>query len=106
MVVGAYSVSNSAFDVLVMTVFGLIGYLLRKLDFPLAPIVLTLILGPLMERSLRQSLDMSQGSLGIFLESPIAVVLLAVAALILIAPAFNFFRRGKGALSGEKKSSQ
>ena len=61
MVVGAYSVSNSAFDVLIMTLFGVIGYLLRKLDFPLAPIVLTLILGPLMERSLRQSLEMSQG---------------------------------------------
>ncbi len=102
MVVGAYSVSNSAFDVLVMTLFGVIGYLLRKLDFPLAPIVLTLILGPMMERSLRQSLDMSQGSLGIFLESPIAVVLLVLAALILIAPAFKFFRRGKRSLSGEE----
>ena len=61
MVVGAYSVSNSAFDVVVMTLFGVVGYLLRKFDFPLAPIVLTLILGPLMERSLRQSLEMSQG---------------------------------------------
>jgi len=102
MIVGAYSVSNSTFDVLVMTLFGVIGYLLRKMDFPLAPVVLTLILGPLMERSLRQSLEMSQGDLRIFLESPIAVVLLASAALILIAPAFKFFRRGKGTLSGEE----
>ena len=62
MVVGAYSVSNSTFDVLVMILFGVIGYLLRKLDFPLAPIVLTLILGPLMERSLRTALDMSRGT--------------------------------------------
>jgi putative tricarboxylic transport membrane protein len=102
MIVGAYSVSNSTFDVLVMTLFGVIGYLLRKMDFPLAPVVLTLILGPLMERSLRQSLEMSQGDLRIFLESPIAVVLLASAALILIAPAFKFFRRGKGTLIGEE----
>lgn len=101
MVLGAYSVSNSAFDVGVMTLFGVIGYLLRKLEFPLAPVVLTLILGPLMERSLRQSLEISQGSLGVFLKSPIAVVFLALAAAILIAPFFNFFRRGKGGLSGE-----
>jgi putative tricarboxylic transport membrane protein len=98
MVVGAYSVSNTAFDVLIMTLFGVIGYILRKMDFPLAPVVLTLILGPLAERSLRTSLEMSQGDLGIFLESPIAVVLLSLAALFLIAPAFRFFSRGKGAL--------
>jgi len=102
MIVGAYSVSNSTFDVLVMILFGVIGYILRKLDFPLAPVVLTLILGPMMERSLRQSLEMSQGDLRIFLESPIAVVLLASTALILIAPAFKFFRRGKETLSGEE----
>jgi len=102
MMVGAYSVSNSTFDILVMILFGVIGYLLRKLDFPLAPIVLTLILGPLMERSLRTALDMSQGDLGIFLESPIAVVLLSLAVLILIAPAFQFFRKRKEILSGEE----
>ena len=102
MIVGAYSVSNSTFDVLVMALFGVIGYLLRKMDFPLAPVVLTLILGPLMERSLRQSLEMSQGDLRIFLESPIAVVLLALAGLTLIAPAFKFFRKKKEVLSGEE----
>jgi putative tricarboxylic transport membrane protein len=103
MVVGSYSVSNSVFDVVVMTLFGVIGYLLRKLDFPLAPIVLTLILGPLMERSLRQSLEMSQGSLDIFLKSPIALVLLILTALILIAPASTFFRRGKGIVGGDEE---
>lgn len=102
MVVGAYSVSNTAFDVLIMALFGVIGYFLRKMDFPLAPVVLTLILGPLAERSLRTSLEMSQGDLGIFLESPIAAVLLSLAALFLIAPAFRFFRRKKGALTGEE----
>jgi putative tricarboxylic transport membrane protein len=99
MIVGAYSVSNSSFDVLVMILFGVIGYLLRKLDFPLAPVVLTLILGPLMERSLRTALDMSQGSLGIFWESPIAVVLLTLAVLIIIAPIFKIFRKKKEVLS-------
>jgi putative tricarboxylic transport membrane protein len=103
-VLGAYSVSNSVFDVLVMTLFGLIGYILRKLDFPLAPAVLTLILGPMMERSLRSSLEMSQGSFGIFLESPVAVVFLALTALVLIAPAFSFFRQRKEPLTGEEDS--
>jgi putative tricarboxylic transport membrane protein len=101
MVVGAYSVNNTIFDVMIMTIFGLIGYLLRKLDFPLAPIVLTLILGPMMERALRQSLEMSRGSLKIFLASPIAVVLLALTALILIAPVFKVFRRGKRIIAGD-----
>jgi putative tricarboxylic transport membrane protein len=102
MMVGAYSVSNSTFDILVMILFGVVGYLLRKLDFPLAPIVLTLILGPLMERSLRTAMDMSQGELGIFLESPIAVVMLSLAAIILIAPGFQYFRKKKEILAGEE----
>jgi len=101
MVLGAYSVSSSAFDVAVMTVFGVIGYLLRKLDFPLAPAVLTLILGPLMERSLRQALDLSQGSMVIFTESPIAMVLLSAAALILAAPLIRLLWRGR---SGPEKA--
>ncbi len=105
MAVGAYSVNNSAFDVLIMTLFGLIGYLLRKLDFPLAPIVLTLILGPLMERTLRQSLEMSQGSLSIFQKSPLAIVMLVLAMLIVVAPAFKFFRRGKEAIGGDDEGA-
>jgi putative tricarboxylic transport membrane protein len=105
MILGAYSVSNSAFDVAVMTLFGLVGYLLRKFDFPLAPVVLTLILGPLMERSLRQSLEISQGSFGIFFSSPIAAVLLVLAVLFLIAPAFKFFRKGKVAMSGDGEAA-
>jgi putative tricarboxylic transport membrane protein len=88
-----------------MALFGVVGYLLRKFDFPLAPIVLTLILGPLMERSLRQSLEISQGSFGVFLSSPIAVVLLALAALFLIAPAFKFLWKGKVVMSGDGEAA-
>ena len=89
MVVGAYGVSNSTFDIGIMMAFGLVGYALRKLDFPLTPVVLTLVLGPIMERSLRTSLEMSRGSFSIFTESPIALGLLGCAALFLIAPAFR-----------------
>jgi putative tricarboxylic transport membrane protein len=103
MVVGAYSINNSAFGVLIMTLFGVIGYILRKQDFPMAPAVLTLILGPLMETSLRTSLEMSQGDFTIFLKSPIAVVLLSLSLLFLIAPAFKFFRKGKQTLTLEEE---
>jgi putative tricarboxylic transport membrane protein len=105
MVLGAYSVSNSVFDVGVMTVFGVIAYLLRKMDFPMAPVVLTLILGPQMERALRQSLEISQGSFSIFLSNPVSAVLLGLAVLILISPAFKFFRRGKETLAGDEGSN-
>ena len=79
----------------------LIVDLVRSVN-PSAPIVLTLILGPLMERSLRQSLEISQGSFLVFLQSPIAVTFLAVTALVLIAPAFRFFRQGKEVMAGEE----
>ncbi len=101
MVVGAYGVSNSTFDIGTMVVFGVLGYLLRKLDFPLTPVVLTLVLGPIMERSLRTSLEMSQGSFRIFTESPIAMVLLGLAAVFLIAPAFRALRTRKQAIPAE-----
>jgi putative tricarboxylic transport membrane protein len=86
MMVGAYTVSNTVFDIFVMLLFGIVGYALRKLDFPLAPIVLTLIMGPPMEKSLRQSLEMSQGDVSILVASPIAATLLAIAAIILFSP--------------------
>jgi putative tricarboxylic transport membrane protein len=86
MMVGAYTVSNTVFDIFVILLFGVIGYVLRKLDFPLAPIVLTLIMGPPMEKSLRQSLEMSQGDFSILVASPIAATLLASSAIILFSP--------------------
>jgi putative tricarboxylic transport membrane protein len=90
MIVGAYTVSNTVFDVFVMLLFGGIGYILRKLDFPLAPIVLTLIMGPPMEKSLRQSLEMSQGDFSILVASPISATLLAISAIILFAPMLKY----------------
>ncbi|ACO48080.1 tripartite tricarboxylate transporter permease [Deinococcus deserti] len=89
LVVGAYTINNSVFDIYVMLIFGVIGYLLRKLDYPIAPIILALVLGPLMERSLRQSLELSQGSAQIFLQSPIALTFLIAAALVLLSPTFR-----------------
>ncbi len=93
MIVGAYTVSNTVFDVFVMLLFGVIGYVFRKLEFPLAPIVLTLIMGPPMERSLRRSLEMSQGDFSILVASPISASLLAISALILVWPVFTYLWR-------------
>jgi putative tricarboxylic transport membrane protein len=81
--VGAYSLNNSVFDIGVMIICGILGYLFKKLDFPLAPAILTLILGPLMERSLRESLSLSQGDYSIFFTRPISLVLLIITAIIL-----------------------
>jgi putative tricarboxylic transport membrane protein len=90
MVIGAYSINFSTFDILVMTLFGLLGLGFRHFGIPLAPLVLTLVLGPLMERSLRESLVLAQGSPMIFVERPITAVLLVIAALILLSPLFKF----------------
>lgn len=64
--IGAYTVNNAEFDILLMLVFGVIGYVLKKLDYPLAPLVLALVLGDRTEEAFRQSLLVSQGDLSIF----------------------------------------
>ncbi len=92
-VIGAYSMNNAAFDVAVMTLSGVVGYILQKLDFPIAPIVLSLILGPLLERSFRQSLDMSQGDFSIFFTSPLSVVLFALVLFVLLLPLLHVSAR-------------
>src|SRR6187401_3562715 len=77
--IGSFTVKNAIFDVWMMVVFGVVGYVFKKLDYPLAPLVLALVLGDRAEDALRQSLIMSQGSLGIFFTRPIAGVISAVA---------------------------
>ena len=74
---------QTIFDVWIMLGFGIIGYLLRKLDFPIAPAILALILGPMMEKSLRTTLEISGGSVAIFLDRPVAIVLLIIPVIIL-----------------------
>lgn len=84
--VGVFATDNNIFDMWVMFAFGIIGYLMRKLDFPAAPAVLGLVLGPLVERSLRQSLTISHGDLSIFFTRPISALLTICALLSLFAP--------------------
>jgi putative tricarboxylic transport membrane protein len=91
-VVGVYSVNNSLFDVWLMALFGLLGYLMRKLDFPASALILGLVLGDVLERALRQSLMMSQGDLTILISRPISATLLLIAGLLLILPAIRWVR--------------
>jgi len=86
--VGVYSVSGSVFDLGLLAAFGLLGYVMRKLDYPSAPLILGLVLGGAMERALRQSLMMSEGSLTILVSRPLAAAMLSCALLILLVPLF------------------
>jgi putative tricarboxylic transport membrane protein len=90
-VVGVYSTSGSLFDVWLLAGFGLGGYLMRKLDYPTAPLILGLVLGGAMERALRQSLMMSDGHLSILVSRPVSAVMLSLALLILLIPLFGKF---------------
>ncbi len=81
--VGAYTVHNSMFDVAMMVVFGVVGYVFKKLDYPLAPLVLALVLGDMAESSFRQAMLLSQGSVAIFWSSPLAATLMLLGLLML-----------------------
>jgi putative tricarboxylic transport membrane protein len=94
-VVGAYSVDSNVFGVGVMLAFGLVGYVFKKLDIPLAPFALTLVLGPMMEKALRQSLEMAGGNLSVFYARPLTATLLAVAVIILVVNTAPVFSRVK-----------
>ena len=85
-VVGAYSASGRLFDIGLLAAFGLLGWLMGKLKYPAAPLILGFVLGGAMERALRQSLTMSQGDIGVFLSRPMAAGMLALAALLLLSP--------------------
>ena len=83
--VGVLSLSNSPFDVYLMAVFGVLGYILAKLDCEPAPLLLAFILGPLLEEYLRRAMTLSRGDPTIFLQHPISAAMLAIAGLAMLA---------------------
>ncbi len=97
-VVGGYAPTQTMHDVWLMLLFGVVGYLLRKLNYPVAPAVLAIVLGPLAERSLRQSLLGSQGDVSIFLTRPISAVCIVIALALILYPVYQKMshRRRKG----------
>jgi putative tricarboxylic transport membrane protein len=88
-VIGAYSLQQNVFDIGVMIACGIIGYGMRKIDMPIAPLVLGLILGPFLEKSLRTSLEMSAGDFSIFFTRPLCLTLLVLAGIVLVASALR-----------------
>ncbi|MGE0563079.1 MAG: tripartite tricarboxylate transporter permease [Pseudolabrys sp.] len=94
-IVGVYEVNHSIIDVWIMLIMGVIGYGLRKFDFDPAPLVLGLVIAPVFEQSLRQSLIMSNGNYFIFFNRPIALGLLAVCVLLLAMSAYSFLAKRK-----------
>ncbi len=95
--VGSYAVHNNMIDIWYMVLFGVVGYVFKKLDYPLAPLVLALVLGDLAENALRQSLIMSQGRLTIFLTRPISGAITAVALFFFVLPILTpWWRRLRG----------
>jgi putative tricarboxylic transport membrane protein len=83
---GVYSYNQSVFDLGLLLVFGVVGYLMRRFDFPVAPCIIGMILGPLAEQNFRRALSITQGDYSVFLTHPISATLLAIALLIIVAP--------------------
>jgi putative tricarboxylic transport membrane protein len=93
--VGAFSLNNSAYDILVMLGFGVLGYLMKKLKYEGAPLVMAFVLGPLLELNLRRSLIVSDGSFLIFFTRPISAAILLTAVLILFLSLLSRIRGKK-----------
>ena len=94
-ILGTYSVSNNIVDVWILLTMGAVGYVLRKFGYDLAPVALGLVLAPMLELSLRQSLAMSAGDYGIFLERPIAITMFAFGGVLLLLSLKPLFFKGK-----------
>ena len=102
--VGAYSINYQLFAVWLMLGFGVVGYVLRRLDFPLAPMILALVLGPLLESNFRRALTISQGDPLVFVQSGISIGLLVTALLLLLLPVL-LAKFGKPSFAGAVASS-
>jgi putative tricarboxylic transport membrane protein len=87
--IGVYTINNSTFEIYAMIFFGILGYVFRKFGFEAAPLILAVVLGPMLEKALRQSLTMSSGNISIFFSRPLSAILLGIAILLLILPLFR-----------------
>jgi putative tricarboxylic transport membrane protein len=94
-IVGAYATNNNPMDLVMMIIFGIVAYILRKLQYELAPFLLAMILGPLLETNFRNALKMSDGSFLIFVQKPISAVILGISALIILSTGFSAYQKTK-----------
>ena len=91
--IGAYAVNNRVIDVYYMIIFGIVGYFFKKLDYPIAPMVLALVLGDMAETAMRQALIMGQGNPLILFRPPIALPLMIAAILIFFWPTLSDLKK-------------
>ena len=94
--IGVFSLGNSVFDLWLLAIFGVLGYVFAKLDCDAAPLVMGLILGPLLEENFRRAMFLSKGSVSVFVDRPISAILLVAAAVVLvlmILPKFGSIRQ-------------
>jgi putative tricarboxylic transport membrane protein len=103
--IGAYSLNNSAFDLGILLIFGVLGYLMRKYGYEGAPFIFACILGPILETSLRQSLMMSKGSFSIFFARPIAGGGMFITFLILISSLFPVIKKRRKVIPLEEEKT-
>jgi putative tricarboxylic transport membrane protein len=91
---GAYTINNSGLDLIVLLVMGVVGYILRKIDFDISPMVLALVLGPMLESTFRQSLYLNRGDPWVFFQRPISAILLcALLAVFVLPPVLKLFKK-------------
>jgi putative tricarboxylic transport membrane protein len=100
-VLGVFATTDRMFDTWIMLIIGVVGYLMRKLNYPVAPAVLAIVLGPLAERSLRQSLIGSQGDVTTFITRPISLTCILLALLLVSYPLIQKFVRARRAAAAE-----
>jgi TctA family transporter len=99
--IGTYSINNTIADVFLMAGFGVFGWMLKKLDFEAAPLLMGLVLGPMLEENFRRALSVSGGDPMIFLQRPISASLLAICAVLLIGAALPSLRRKRQTVFSE-----
>ena len=92
--IGAYTVAGKPFDLWIALVFGIVGYAFKKLDYPIAPMILAMVIGDKAEDAFRQSMIFSQGSLSIFWSNPLVSTLMAIGLSLLLFPLIGSARRG------------
>jgi putative tricarboxylic transport membrane protein len=91
--IGSYSLNNNIWDIMIMIIFGIVGYLMKKFEYEGAPLILAFVLSPMMENALRQALLMSHGSFNIFFTRPISLALLTISIFLLASPLIPGLRK-------------
>lgn len=102
--IGAFSIQNSVFDIYVMAIFGVIGYVFQKLRCEPAPLLLGFVLGPMMEENLRRAMVLSRGDPMVFLTRPLSATLLLMALVLLAAIAAPSLRRKREQVFKEEEA--